>query len=41
MASYEAMLKCADEALYEANRAGRNRVMRAPAVLHDTNLAAE
>ena len=41
MASYEAMLKRADEALYEAKRAGRNGVMRAPAVLHDTNLATE
>jgi GGDEF domain-containing protein len=41
MASYDAMLKRADEALYEANRAGCNRVMRAPAVLHDTNRAAE
>ena len=41
MASYEAMLKRADEALYEAKRAGRNRVMRAPALLHDAKLAAE
>jgi diguanylate cyclase (GGDEF)-like protein len=40
MPSYEAMLKRADEAMYEAKRSGRNRVLRASRNLGPVKLAA-
>ncbi len=40
MSSFEVLLKRADEALYEAKRSGRNKIVRAPQVLTDVTYQA-